>query len=360
MIDALTSLRFLAAMMIVFLHVHSAFLPAVVVDPLLLEQGITFFFVLSGFVMCHAYGTAPARIPAGSFYLARFARIWPLHGAMAVAWLMFDIRSPFWTNPLHASGAAVIGLNLLLVHAWIPVAAVHYSVNQVSWSLSTEVFFYLLFPFLMRLRTRPLLWFLAGSSGVALALVATCVLLAMGDWQSVSNWSPSATGILKVNPIARLPEFMLGMLACRFAAEGSRADVMGLVAAAVVALFAAAFLYVSRSVASPASPVAESVAAMCAAPVFAACIAAVARGRGAIARLLSNRCLLFLGEISYAIYLCHLPLFLVFQRELLVSPIAPTAVLLPVYLTMLVVLASVLHVGLESPLRAVIRRRAAL
>src|SRR6185437_10791959 len=80
-LDTLTGMRFLAALPIVFLHVGSSFFG---LTPLRAAfgygyVGVSFFFVLSGFVLTWSTD----RIPARRFWWLRFARIWPAQALVA-------------------------------------------------------------------------------------------------------------------------------------------------------------------------------------------------------------------------------------------------------------------------------------
>jgi peptidoglycan/LPS O-acetylase OafA/YrhL len=102
--------------------------------------GVSFFFVLSGVVLTWSRRPGDA---TPSFYRRRFARIYPDY---AVAWLLTIgvIAYEGGVFFLHAGG-----LSLLLVQAWIPKLDLVQGWNGVSWTLSCEVFFYLVFPFVV-------------------------------------------------------------------------------------------------------------------------------------------------------------------------------------------------------------------
>jgi peptidoglycan/LPS O-acetylase OafA/YrhL len=56
-IAALTGFRFFAAMAIVLLHLKGLlWLPSTAFGMLPLHQGVSFFYVLSGFILQHSYG----------------------------------------------------------------------------------------------------------------------------------------------------------------------------------------------------------------------------------------------------------------------------------------------------------------
>lgn len=123
--------------------------------------GVELFFVLSGFILSHVYLQAAGekRFSYRSFLWARVARVYPLHlatllgvGALAAAALVAGMSVDG-----NVLSWASLPANLLMVHAWgfAPVAGW----NHPSWSISAEWFAYLCFPLFAfvfwRLRTKP-------------------------------------------------------------------------------------------------------------------------------------------------------------------------------------------------------------
>src|SRR5207249_11094077 len=91
-LDTLTSLRFIAAAMIVVHHTRGCFgIPPRWGDPFPLQHGVSFFFVLSGFILTYVY---PSLRLSGAprFWWARFARVWPAH-AFAFVLALFLLPS---------------------------------------------------------------------------------------------------------------------------------------------------------------------------------------------------------------------------------------------------------------------------
>ncbi|HDL8028536.1 TPA: acyltransferase, partial [Yersinia enterocolitica] len=86
-LDALTTLRFFAAAMIVIGHVHPLFGSLGITDNFVLSQGVSFFFILSGFILAYNYRTFQDNKSVKRFLVARFARIWPLHIATLTIWI---------------------------------------------------------------------------------------------------------------------------------------------------------------------------------------------------------------------------------------------------------------------------------
>src|SRR5208337_1415695 len=141
-LEALTGLRFVAAAMILVAHAPSLRIP---VPPFEFANAVALFFVLSGFVLAHAYPQLDDLASIGRFLCLRVARIWPAHAfTLVVAAIVTTacLAQPFAAPQFLAS--------LIMVHAWVPMWPWYFSFNAPSWSISTEFFFYLTFP--------PLIW----------------------------------------------------------------------------------------------------------------------------------------------------------------------------------------------------------
>ncbi len=176
------------------------------------RSGVTFFFVLSGFVLAWTYdGKA---VPAKVFLWRRFARIWPLMvatGALSVAvWV--------WLGQTAMVSAKAVVANLLLVHAWMPDTVK--GANPAAWSLSDEAWFYLVFPLLMMLpafrsgRGRRWIWAL------------TCVGVVL-VWMGGALIEPGSTRVWALDylPLSRMLQFVLGVAAGLAVARGWRPPV---------------------------------------------------------------------------------------------------------------------------------------
>jgi peptidoglycan/LPS O-acetylase OafA/YrhL len=302
-LPALTSLRFFAAALIVLGHGGSTAYFDYAIHPIDVRQAVSFFFVLSGFILAHVYGAADWRTQWRAFLAARIARVWPLHLVTALIALLT-------VAPLRDIQDALVTLcNLALLHAAVPLTRWYYSVNSVSWTISTEMYFYLAFPFLVVaiLRRRAV--------GIVMPALLCAAMLALA---LVAHLSPvesdpgvTAWGVLYISPLARALEFASGILAYRLAmrrARVSSADATPLQAAALV-LCAAAMLAATQAAnaldAMAAAPIAVWVRTAAPFPFFALLIGVLARGGGMLSQALSARALVYLGEISYALYMIH-------------------------------------------------------
>ena len=301
---SLTGIRFYAALAVFLYHAPQA-VPGMTrfSDGKLLfnggDAGVSFFFVLSGFILTYNYADLfRDGISASSykrFVWDRLTKIYPVHVLTLVMALPIAILSPH--APLDWRAVPV---HLALLQCFWPSPAPAFSdyLNRPSWSISCEWFFYLLAPVTMFLvlgnRRR---WIpVAMAAGYALGLG---VFL----WHSQSD----AVRLYFVSRFApsRFVEFLAGVFAARVFLTSSRDRVaawsipvqaMGIVliiAGAAYAPYAAwpllggGLLYVPGAV---------------------LLILGLADGRGLFAAHLSRPMLKQLGAASFSLYLVHQPL----------------------------------------------------
>ena len=295
-IPVLTTLRFPAAFAIVLYHflVYTP-CPAWIWDGF--SAGVSFFYVLSGFILYYNYFDLKDR---GFFWFARFARIWPVHIATLI---MAFLVMPFDRLLGHASWQITLPANILLVHAWLPLKGSVLSFNGVSWSLSVEAFFYLCFPWLLSgLNRRGPLFLLAASFGIGFVVILLATIY----------WPNNAVYVSTFNPVCRVFEFVLGMATCRFWLEGREARVTVLgnwlgreILAVIISLALVVALPAAIMESKIANPTTAWLGLETCALGFAALIWVFAHEAGPISRALSRRYLTWLGEISFAVYMCH-------------------------------------------------------
>lgn len=192
-IDALQSLRGIFAVFIFFHHLD--------VFPAGGDVGVVFFLMLSGFVMTYGYG---ARVLEEGFNRQRYlkrrvARVWPLHLVCLLAALTL------LPVTLNADTVAALGLNIVLLQSWVPLRDFFFSGNSVSWCLCDLMFFYILFPWLRRLFHRLKGRLIAVLTAAAAALYVAVAVIVPADFR---------LGVVYVNPLMRLPDFLIGMGLC--------------------------------------------------------------------------------------------------------------------------------------------------
>jgi peptidoglycan/LPS O-acetylase OafA/YrhL len=308
-LPALTSLRFFAAFHVVFFHFQAM---QVFIGPAWFQKlssigyvGVSFFFVLSGFILVYTY--AGRTLNLKEFWRARFARIYPAYAFSLLVTAPFFFFAVLTMNiPFFAWAKAHLKLGSLLVltllQAWVPPAALTW--NAVAWSLSVEAFFYVLFPFLMLLlmrRSQPQLLLIAVASWLTSLAFSGSYVVLNPDHLTVVNADVLGAfwlNALKFNPLARLPEFLLGM-ACGFLFLRSRREsklalplVLGGIAALVVVVYFSAVIPY---------PILHTALL---APAFAAIVYGFAL-RPNWGAILENRLLVLCGNASYSLYLLH-------------------------------------------------------
>jgi peptidoglycan/LPS O-acetylase OafA/YrhL len=133
------------------------------------------------------------------FYIARIARVFPLH------LLTFIIAIPV-AFYFSINFFAKAGLNLFLLQSFIPYQPIYFSMNAVSWSISDEMFFYLLFPFLLPLLSA-ILSKRKTASFFLLGLVVAMVF--MLNFVLPEQYKHP---FLYISPIIRLVDFTIGIL----------------------------------------------------------------------------------------------------------------------------------------------------
>lgn len=307
-LPALTALRFFAAAYVVAFHYTPYYFPNTGGSSVIAlgYSGVTFFFLLSGFILAYNYKDADFAEPQrrALFYRARLARVYPVYLlalAVHVPWfLAWVVKQPMPLKALMGSGAVLAPLGL---HAWVPGAAC--SLDCPSWSVSVELFFYAMFPILLPLvLRRPVRVAVATFAfWVAGAALATSFWQAYGGGASLIAPEPGGMGpvllaeFVKYFPLLHLPEFMAGLLLF-VAWRNARLPVLALLSLALVF----GISIVAGAAAIPEPILHNGLTMLAWAPLILAC-AAMRRG------LLCSRPLVFLGKISFALYLLHIPVF---------------------------------------------------
>ncbi len=318
---SLNGLRAAGALLVMLYHVNSWNLQ-VVRGSSAFYTGVGLFFVLSGFVLTW---TARPGTTVGAFHVRRLARIVPNH---LVAYGLGLVVTVLVVGTQVDLGTALAGV--FLVQSWSPDSDVVFAVNGVTWSLSCEIAFYAVFPFLLwglrrlRARTRVLV------VGTALAVPPVIGLV----------W-PTLIPLLFHLPVSRLPEFALGMVTALAVQEGWHPR---LPAPVLLAVLAAGILGAAAVDVYPTALTAALAAIF--APLAARCAWGDIDGRNAWAR---HPVVMLGGALSFSFYLLHELVI----RALLVTPLrGPVATL--VVLVVSTALAFGLWRGVELPARAAV------
>lgn len=318
-IDVLTSLRFFAAFLIVVYHARDNFNFLSNLPEIVFSQGVTFFFILSGFILTYVYPKLDSFKEAAFYFVKRLARIWPLHLTILICSLIL-LPGGLLISGKGASEQGVFLANLFMLQSWVPNLEFYFSYNSPSWSISTEMFFYLAFPLLLLLSSKRVWLPLAVSSVVALSMI---ILASSLGWPGFSTNSASVHGLIAINPLSRLLEFATGMsLAVIFKNIVSKGNAthfnqatgtileficLSLCFIAIWKTNTLVELLTNSNLINKASQFWLSESGIVLVP-FSALIILFALRLGGISKLLENKFFVYLGEISFAVYLVHYPI----------------------------------------------------
>jgi len=397
-IPSLTGLRFLAAACVVISHALPGVIPLTGTPPVwyaLLGAasglGMTLFFVLSGFVIHYNYFSSIKEDGTRgilNFWAARFARLYPLYIALLVLELahyhylggLFDGNGVL---PRRVSDA--LPYYIFMTQSWFYLPNSHNAliyqfgpISAISWSISTEWFFYLVYPLICigvglistihRTLVAALLLcvttFAVLSTAFAHATDINQYALAhYGEIAAIgSHWQDSYfRWLIYFSPYSRLAEFVLGCLTAsaymslRDVKASAREERLGLLAlllalAGTIALHSAMF--------GPLHFLTTYHMSFGFAPTVAIIIFCCARYRNAIVGALSSRNLVICGDASYSLYLLHIAVIGAFGAHLIpVSSFGVNeAARLAFTLFAAVGLSLVTYAIWEVPARRVLRR----
>ncbi|SUD47525.1 Acyltransferase family [Nocardia otitidiscaviarum] len=291
--------------------------------------GVTFFFVLSGFIIYWSYRPG---MSVWGFYRRRVLKIYPTH---VLAGVVFVVAA---SVPL--SRLVVWVPNLLLVHTWVPKWTTVGGLNVPAWSLASEMLFYLCFPlvfplirriptrrllvaagllvlFIVALHTAYYLW-VPGPKGIANAFAPRLLpgdaspffeLHADPRWFAQPDIPVSPSYWLSYNfPLSRLPEFFLGVLAARMVIEGHwRSTRLGPPLLGLAVAYAATWVV----------PVNYKMSALLLVPMTAVVATLATRDLAGIRGVNAHPRMVLLGNVSYAFYLIQFPVMVVITRHLI-------------------------------------------
>jgi len=315
----LTSPRFFAAALVVihhsvpkFMAISTAIVP--ILTPLnFVDQGlfgftlsVSFFFLLSGYVLGCVYLRGGRDVDKRRFFAARFARIYPLYFVMIV----FDTR-PLLLAEVRRYGvvagltktASIFAASLMMLPAWSPRHLLR--IDVPSWSLCAEIFFYLCFPVL-----GVWIWRLDGAR-----LWMTAAVSYIGGQALVWALRPYIyLGTLLTSPLLHLSTFALGVMLARWmtlkqeqrnGAETPLWQVNAVLVLAAAGVVLSILLLPRFRIASPYNNGLLT-------PVFAFFIWVLSVRPTMWSRWLGASWLVALGNASYSLYLIHYPIMTVF------------------------------------------------
>lgn len=339
-LDQLTTTRFIAALSVVLFHsVRNLgvfkFLPMLTAGP----TAVSYFYVLSGFVMALVYYQPGKPFIFSKYWLARFSRIYPVYI------ISFILTCLYYIEIMSKIKPDKVLANIFLYQAWFPRYAQTF--NIAAWSLSVETFFYVLFPFLIILLARQ--------------PVKRVIWISLIFW-SISQFIHSALMIgfmpeekylLAYFPLFHLNAFLLGVAGGIWYVVNSEQKInqfknqflfWGSLFFLLVVLTLRRFL--------PSFPQSFSLDEGLLAPFFLIIVLTLAMDTTRLSQGLRHPWLVLLGESSFALYILHIPFRWLFERylELTDSTLANNA-MLSIYVPASIILCIFVYKYIERPSR---------
>ena len=297
MLKPLTSLRFVFAYMVfaghlggLFMLYNERFLTDTFARYLSISEGylgVSFFFILSGFILSFKYKDAflNKTITFKKFILSRIFRIYPLHFLTFIFAFYLSYYNnlddvTFWLKSLS---------NVTLVQSFIPVREYFFSFNGVSWSISNEMFFYIAFPLLILLFSR-------FKKYIFLVLLIPLIIIIARQSTEVNHW------IYYINPLFRIADFFLGIVLhdvyIKYKDHKFLKDKATLLEFTAIVAFLGFYFFKDNVHQDYRWSLYYWIP-------MAFLIFIFAMQNGLISKLLSKRVCIWLGEISFAFYMIH-------------------------------------------------------
>jgi peptidoglycan/LPS O-acetylase OafA/YrhL len=344
-VNQITCTRFVAAMGIIVYHFGRGTwpfnIPPVTEVVKTWDIAVSYFFFLSGFVLTYNYFHQGPALDKQKFYIARFARIYPVYLLALLLTLHFDTRMP-----LVPHGVA---LHLTLLQSFVPVWTKAY--NTPAWSLSCEAFFYVLFPFVIvfmhKVRAKGTVFLSA-----ILLWLASFALLWLG-YRQISLGSAVITNTLvKFNPIMHFNAFAGGCVTTLIYFKLREKKLRPGITLPWFALGTMLFLGLLILTANNTKGYLHNGLL---APVFGFFLLGLALDRSPVSRFLSLPPAVVLGDVSYGIYILQHPINVLWRRWVQDPLHLSTAAGFYLFAVVLIGVSAASYYWFETPARRFLR-----
>ena len=357
----LTSIRFFAAIHVVLFHNIYLLGNNTQLVPSWLQRaigfgycGVTFFFILSGFILSYVYWNGLNQINTSilAFYKARFSRIYPIY---LLAFLIDLPRGLFYFLQSKSFGKIFITSfsYLTMLQSWHPRLVAAW--NSPAWSISTEVFFYILFPFVI-----PLVFKIKKNSLclIGLYIHPMIIYFIMTQIFHLDLESGFYETLWRCFPLIRVSEFLIGIFLAKFYLEKnsfvqlvqSKPQLFGRIFWFLIGI---SFVTISIDFSIPA----EIFPKLILVPLFSLIILILATIEVPLNFLLNNKVNVFLGSASFALYMIHRPIqeyIKMIDMRLGLKFIGSSLVL---YLFITILLSLIIYKVIELPTQRFLRRK---
>ncbi len=352
-IDQLTFTRFIAAIGIVIFHFGRTVFPFN--DNHLqfifnhANIGVSYFFILSGFVMVIAYYKKDTKIDSRLYYRNRVARIYPLYVLAFILSILF--------LPLPHFDLVGLVLECFALQAWIPKYTLGY--NLPAWSLSVEAFFYLLFPFLvnsfyLKFNVKSICFI-----GILIWLCTQLFFLILPDFSFYNGRTLEINNLLFYSPLMHLNQFLIGNIGGLIYLKivnkktlfQSDLSIIALIMIAVVC--GALIRFHSGSSINSQIAFHDGLLAIITLPL----IISLSLNKGLVKKIFSSKQLVFLGDISYGIYILQYPMYAITLAILKKINITDPSSIFFLSVIILILASAFFYIAIEVPFRKWIKNK---
>lgn len=298
MIKTINSFRFILILMIVMSH---SLLPiSQGMKDYLGEFPVAMFFIISGFVLSLSYGERLVKEEVSNkrFFLTRISKLYPLHLFVLAIIIPLDYRlgllGPWYQTLAHA----------LLLQCWMPTHQFVGVLNGPTWFISDLIIYYLIFKYLYRWNMQ---------SKMTFPLIIFVIYMAAYIALTMTVKEDKSADYIYAAPPFRMIDFCIGILLCRFYRSEKGQKAYAFIASKLsswqahltdiaIILISVGMYYLS---------IYTNPNFRCAAlywlpsVVIIFYIIASDQGKGWLTLLFHQKALLWLGSISFEIFICH-------------------------------------------------------
>lgn len=342
-ITQLTFTRFIAALSIVVFHFateiypfNSEYLSFLVKQA---NIGVSYFYVLSGFVMIIAYADK-GEINFWSYIKNRVARVLPVYYLAMILILLYAIS---YSKPISI---IELILHIFTIQAWIPSKAL--SINYPGWSISVEMFFYLSFPFLFN----KIYKFINYKKLLILSVLFWVITQFIFNYVTISNpflkFGDRLFNLMYYFPLMHLNQFILGNITGLIFLKYYKNTKINNDWQILLFLILCILAFNYNNLLNPHNGLYSI--------MFIPFILMLSINNGWIAKIFSNKYLEFAGEISFGIYILQVPIFKWTIVNLLRYKFNNEYLLFYIPLLVLILFSILSYKFFETPLRNYIKK----
>lgn len=295
-IEQITFTRFIAALSIVVFHYGQNIFPFnLSFIQFFFEHanvGVSYFFLLSGFVLIIA-NREKQKVAPMEFYLNRFARIYPVY-LLAYLFMLF-----YEQIFLGKSDLTELYLHLFAVQTWVPGRAL--SFNYPAWSLSVELVFYLIFPLTFNFLYRRVKLRFLSFAIISIWIISQLAFHYYYYSGYYTGFPSKSHDVLYYMPLMHLSQFLLGNIAGLFFLK-YRHKLQNSNSTVIFALVVLILVMLKN-------PFGMNYHNGLLSILFLPLLLLLSSSDGYLSRLFAKQKLVYLGEISYGLYILQVPIF---------------------------------------------------